>query len=116
MSLTCDAGGVHSVDLRALNGGISGIFSGVAVLVVVIELAPGTDTAVEAAAAGHELWLLFLLLNGGISGIWIGCEAAFGDAFLRKNNSWLIILHFIEFCRKTEENKNLLIQGKKIIP
>lgn len=75
--LTCDAGGVHSVDFRALNGGISGILCGddesaIIVLLSEVEAAAGIALGPDA----EVLWLLLRFRNGGISGIRIGCDPA----------------------------------------
>lgn len=72
MIRTCDAGGVHSVDFRALNAGISGILCG------------DEDVVVgDCWTAVAELWLLLRRRKGGISGICIGWDTGLIEAFLR---------------------------------
>lgn len=65
MIITWSAAGTHSVDFLGLNGGISGNFGGDGVGLWIWDCS----------------WLWFeFFLNGGISGIKIGCDATF-DSF-----------------------------------
>lgn len=61
------------MDFRALKGGISGIFGGDAVTIPAV--AAVADVVVDTPGEFCG-WLLLRFLNGGISGMWIGWEAA----------------------------------------
>lgn len=66
------------MDFRALKGGISGIRWGD------VDEAAAWVAPTGVVVVAEELWLLLRFRNGGISGIWIGCETAFNDALLLK--------------------------------